>query len=168
MDMVTRSILLAFVSVEFLTSALRLGVVSLLLGAGSSLVLAPLLLSRRLRSLFTAVAPGGHWIGAYVLIMTMIGGGEIWLFALTLNVLQIELTDPTTLVLAASVVLFLIYIVVLFLVPISVLPRLADWDENGYDRRTIGLIGASVLWYHAGMILVSPYAFDVLSGLPFL
>lgn len=157
-----------FVSSEFLTGALRLGIISLVLGAGSSLVLAPFLLASRLRSLFAAVAPGGHWVGGYILIMTIIGGGEIWLFALTLNVLQIELTDPTTLVLAASVVLFLIYVAVLWIVPIHVLPRLTDWDEHGYDGRTIGVIGVSVLWYHVGMILVSPYAFDVLSGLPFL
>lgn len=164
------TIVLAFVSPEFISGALRVGVIGLGLGLVASLVLVPFLfLGGRLRSLFVAVGPADRWVGNYLLVMTIIGGGEIALFALTVDVIAVEYSDPAVveqLTLYASVALLLGYIVVLGLIPF-LLPRLGiDWDENGYDARTIGLVGGALLWYHAGTILLSPYAFDVFATLP--
>lgn len=161
---------LAFVSPEFISGAFRIGVVSLGLGLFASLVLIPFLfVGRRLRSLFVAVGPADRWVSNYLLVMTILGGGEIALFALTVDVIAIEYSDPAVveqLTLAASVALLLGYIVVLGLIPF-LLPRLGiDWDENGYDTRTVGIIGGALLWYHAGTIILSPYAFNVFATLP--
>lgn len=155
---------LAFVSLEFIRGALRIGVISLGLGLLASLVLVPFLLNGRLRSLFATVGPTDHWMGNYPIIMTIVGGGEIALFALTVELIAIEYANPATveqLVLSASVALLLGCILVLSLLPLVVFPRLGiDWDRNGYDARTIGLVCGAVLWYHAGTILLSPYTFD--------
>lgn len=161
---------LAFVSLEFITGAFRVGVIGLGLGLFASLVLLPFpFLGSRLRSLFVAVGPADRWEGNYLPLMTIIGGGEIALFALTVDVIAVEYSDPAVveqLTLSASVVLLLGYMVVLGLIPF-LLPRLGiDWDDNGYDARTVGIVGGALLWYHAGTILLSPYAFDVVATLP--
>lgn len=161
---------LTFVSPEFISGALRVGVISLGLGLFTSLVPVPFLVGRRLRSLFAVVGPADRWVDNYLLVMTIIGGGEIALFALTADVIAIEYSDPALIerfIQFASVALLLGYIVVLGLISLVVLPRLGiDWDENGYDGRTIGLVGGALLWYHAGTILLSPFAFDWFATLP--
>lgn len=157
----------AFISPEVAVGAIRVGIISLGLGFLASFVLLPFLVGHRLRSLFATIGPTNHWASDYLILMTVIGGGEIAVFAVTVNVIGIQYANPMVveqLVLYASVALFVGYIVALCLVPLLVLPRLGiDWDENDYDLRTIGLVCIAVLWYHIGTILLSPYAFDLLS-----
>jgi hypothetical protein len=158
---------IAFVSVEFVVGALRVGIISLGLGFLASFVLLPFLVGHRLRSLFTTVGPTNHWVSDYLILMTLIGGGEISVFALTVDLIGIEYADPMVLeqlILYASVALCLVYVTTLCLIPLVVLPRLGiDWDKNDYDVRTIGLVITAVLWYHIGMVLLSPYVFDLLA-----
>lgn len=158
---------IAFVSMEFVVGALRVGILSLGLGFLASFVVVPFLVSPRFRSLFATGGPVDHWVGNYLLVMTVIGGGEIGLFAVTVNLIGIQYANPAVveqLVQSVSIALFLGYVAVLWLVPIVFLPRLGiDWDDNGYDLRTIGLVSSAVLWYHIGMVLLSPYAFDWLA-----
>jgi hypothetical protein len=158
---------IAFVSMGFVVGALRVGIISLGLGFLASFVLLPFLVGHRLRSLFTTVGPTNHWVSDYLILMTLIGGGEIGVFALTVDVIGIEYANPIVieqLVLYASVALCLIYVTTLCLIPLVVLPRLGiDWDEHDYNMRTVGLITTAVLWYHLGTVLLSPYVFDLLA-----
>lgn len=157
----------AFVSPDVAVGAVRVGILSLGLGFLASFVLLPFLAGHRLRSLFETVGPTSHWASDYFISMTVIGGGEIAVFAIIVNVIGIQYANPMVvqrLVLYASVALFLGYVITLCLVPLLVLPRLGiDWDGNGYDPMTIGLVCIAVLWYHIGTILLSPYAFDLLA-----
>jgi hypothetical protein len=157
----------AFVSAEFAVGAFRVGLISLGLGFLASFVLFPFLVGHRFRSLFATVGPTDYWMGNYILIMTIIGGGEIGLFALTIDLIGVEYANPAVVeqfVLYASVALFLGYVTVSWLLALVVLPRLGiDWDENDYNLRTVGLISAAVLWYHVGMVLLSPYVFALLA-----
>lgn len=163
------TLVLAFVSPEVAGGAIRVGVISLGLGLFASLVPVPFLLGRRLRSLFETVGPTDRWAGNYLIIMTIIGGGEIALFALTVDVIAVEYADPAVverLVLSASVALLLAYIILLSMITFVVLPRLGIWNEHAHDARTIGGVGGAILWYHAGTVLLSPYAFDWFATLP--
>lgn len=161
--------MIGFVSVEFVLGAVRIGAFGLCLGLCASLVPVPFLVSHRIRSLFGAVGPTDSWAGNYVLWVTVIGGGEIALFALTVDVIAVEYTDPAVigqLTVAASAVLVAGYILGLLALLVVVFPRLGfDWTEQ-YDRRTIGLLVSVVFWYHAGTVFLSPYAFDWLQSLP--
>jgi hypothetical protein len=159
----------AFVSAEVAVGALRVGIIGLGLGFLASFVLLPFLVGHRLRSLFATVGPTNHWASDYFVLMTVIGGGEITVFAVTVNVIGIQYANPMVveqLVLYASVALFVGYVVALCLLPLVILPRLGiDWDKNAYDVRTIGLVCIAVLWYHVGTILLSPYVFDLLPSI---
>ncbi len=158
---------IGFVSAEFALGAARIGVFSLCLGLCASLVPVPFVVSQRIRSLFGAVGPTDSWAGNYVLWVTAVGGGEIAVFALTVDVIAVEYADPAAaerLTVAASAVLVVGYVLALLALLLVVLPRGFDWDD-WYDRRAIGLIASGVLWYHAGTVLLSPYAFDWLMGI---
>lgn len=160
--------MVGFVSVEFALGAIRIGAVSLCLGLCASLVPAPFVMSHRIRSLFGTVGPSDSWAGNYLLWMMVIGGGEIAVFALTVDVIAVEYADPAVieqLTLTASAVLVAGYILVLLALLVVVFPRLGiDWADR-YDRGTIGLVTSGVLWYHAGTVVLSPYAFDWLLSL---
>lgn len=161
--------MVGFVSADFAFGAIRIGTFSLCLGLCASLVPVPFVLSHRIRSLFGSIGPIDSWAGNYVSWMTVIGGGEITLFAITVDVIAVEFTDPTVvdqLTVAASAVLVAGYILVVLALLLVVVPHIkGDWSDQ-YDRRTIGLLTGGVLWYHAGTVLLSPYAFDWLLSLP--
>ncbi|RRJ33588.1 hypothetical protein [Halocatena pleomorpha] len=157
-----------FVSTDFALGTIRIGAFSLWLGLCASLVAVPFLLSTRIRSLFRRIGPFSGWVGNYTVWMTVIGGGEIALFAFAADVIAVEYADPAVverLITTASAVLVVGYVLLLLVLLLVVLPRLGiNWPEQ-YDRRTVGLIVGGVLWYHAGTVLLSPYAFDWLMSL---
>lgn len=153
---------IGFVSAGFVLGAVRIGLFGFCLGMCASLVPLPFVVSNRIRSLFGAVGPTDSWVGNYGLWMTVVGGSEIALFAVTIDVISVEYADPAVveqLTVAASAVLAVGYILVLLVLLLVVLPRGFDWGD-WYDRRTVGLIVGGILWYHAGTVLLSPYAFD--------
>ncbi len=159
--------IVGFVSADFAYGTIRIGMFSLWLGLCASLVAVPFLVSNRIRSLFGRVGPFGGWAGNYVVWMTMVGGGEIAVFALTVDVIAVEYADPAVveqLIRTASAGLVAGYVLV-SLALLLVIPRFWSGWPARYDRRTISLVIGGVLWYHAGTVLLSPYAFDWLLAL---
>lgn len=158
---------IGFVSVEFALGAVRIGVFSLCLGLCSSIVAVPFMVSKRLRGLFDAVGPVGSWVGSYVFWVTVIGGGEIAVFAVTADLIAVQYADPVVvkqLTATASAVLVVGFVLVLCLLALVLLPWLGLLDHQP-DRRTVAVVTGVVLWYHIVTVLLSPYAFDWLLAL---
>lgn len=153
---------LLFVSAEFALGAIRIGVLGLCLGLVGSLVPAPFVVSRRLRGLFGAVGPADSWVSNYVLWVTVIGGGEIAVFGVLVDLIAVEYANPTVvqqLTVTSSVVLLVGSILLSCVLALVVLPWLGIWDHE-VDRRTVAVVIGVILWYHAVTVLLSPYAFD--------